>query len=324
MTKIPNEPIAHLVWLQGRRAADDVEDYYEVARPGDKSVDGSDPFPVYVALPHLAKPVDAERHERAIPDGWQLVPKQLNGEMIEQLQMYTEIGSYICANWAGAYHCMDEYHEKMLAAAPPPPAAVQEPVAVKGETTSPVSSLGGSAVALATLISERMDYNLRSNDLWSDAAKDMAKHILAKPQPFAWYFRGTFPLEANAKTAAAISFLTQDEREVEQSAAKACFESFEIIPLFVTPTPAPREDPAPEIAALRAENELLGYANVYRIDGALELGSADIDNLEDVEPWAKDFEEHVGIAEIRLLPNTEGKSGSEVRAAVAPQQGEAK
>ncbi|MBM7046086.1 hypothetical protein [Rhizobium lusitanum] len=43
------KPIAHLVWLQGRRAADDVEDYYEVARPGDKSVDGSDPFPVYAS-----------------------------------------------------------------------------------------------------------------------------------------------------------------------------------------------------------------------------------------------------------------------------------
>lgn len=41
------KPVCHLVWLQGRRAADDVEDYYEVARPGDKSVDGSDPFPVY-------------------------------------------------------------------------------------------------------------------------------------------------------------------------------------------------------------------------------------------------------------------------------------
>jgi hypothetical protein len=82
------------------------------------------------------------------------------------------------------------------------------------------------------------------------------------------------------------------------------------------PTPAPREDHAPEIAALRAENELLGYANVYRIKGALELGSTDIDNLEDVEPWAKDFEEHVGIAEIRLLPDTAGKSGPEVRAAL--------
>ncbi len=57
---MPNEPIAHLVWLQGRLAPDDVEDYYEVARPGDTSVDGSDPFPVY-----RASPSDAERHERS-------------------------------------------------------------------------------------------------------------------------------------------------------------------------------------------------------------------------------------------------------------------
>ena len=42
------KPICHLVWRQGRRAIDDVEDYYEVARPGDKSVDGSDPFPVFL------------------------------------------------------------------------------------------------------------------------------------------------------------------------------------------------------------------------------------------------------------------------------------
>lgn len=50
------QPVAHLVWLQGRRAIDDVEDYYEVARPGDKSVDGSDPFPVYAALVPPAVP----------------------------------------------------------------------------------------------------------------------------------------------------------------------------------------------------------------------------------------------------------------------------
>lgn len=41
------EPVAHLVWLQGRPAIDDVVDYYEVARSGDKSADGSEPFPVY-------------------------------------------------------------------------------------------------------------------------------------------------------------------------------------------------------------------------------------------------------------------------------------
>ncbi len=46
---LPGEPVCHLVWRQARIAADDVQDYYEVARPGDKCVDGSDPFPVYVA-----------------------------------------------------------------------------------------------------------------------------------------------------------------------------------------------------------------------------------------------------------------------------------
>lgn len=39
--------VAHLVWKQGLRAIDDLEDYYEVARDGEKSADGSEPFPVY-------------------------------------------------------------------------------------------------------------------------------------------------------------------------------------------------------------------------------------------------------------------------------------
>jgi hypothetical protein len=66
MTVSP-QPIAHLVWLQGRRAADDVEDYYEVARPGDKSVDGSDPFPVYAAPP----PPAAVQEPVAVKAAWQ-------------------------------------------------------------------------------------------------------------------------------------------------------------------------------------------------------------------------------------------------------------
>ncbi|NSZ73291.1 hypothetical protein G6L74_05980 [Agrobacterium tumefaciens] len=57
------KPVAHLVWLQGRRAADDVEDYYEVARPGDKSVDGSDPFPVYATPPALEAALSAAEPE---------------------------------------------------------------------------------------------------------------------------------------------------------------------------------------------------------------------------------------------------------------------
>lgn len=53
-----DKPITHLVWLQGRRGPDDVEDYYEVARPGDKCVDGSDPFPVYVSPEAVTKERD--------------------------------------------------------------------------------------------------------------------------------------------------------------------------------------------------------------------------------------------------------------------------
>ena len=37
--------------------------------------------------------------------------------MLSYLQMNTEIGAYVCANWAGAYSCMEEYHSKMIDAA---------------------------------------------------------------------------------------------------------------------------------------------------------------------------------------------------------------
>ncbi len=60
------KPVCFLVWKQGRRAVDDVEDYYEVARPGDKSVDGSDPFPVYM---------------RKVPEGFVIVPARPTEEM---------------------------------------------------------------------------------------------------------------------------------------------------------------------------------------------------------------------------------------------------
>lgn len=58
-----HKPVAHLVWLQGRRAPDDVEDYYEVARPGDKCVDGSPPFPVWDApVLFSAAPESGDNH----------------------------------------------------------------------------------------------------------------------------------------------------------------------------------------------------------------------------------------------------------------------
>jgi hypothetical protein len=105
---ISEKPIAHLVWLQGRLAPDDVEDYYEVARPGDTSVDGSDPFPVY-----RASPSDAERHERAVPVGWFNLPNEQHGYQ----QVSTEFN--------GASGTVPLY------AAPSIPAGGQEPVAVK-------------------------------------------------------------------------------------------------------------------------------------------------------------------------------------------------
>jgi hypothetical protein len=56
-----NKPITHLVWRQYLRAADDVEDYYEVARKGDKCVDGSEPFPVYDEAALAAKDAEIEQ-----------------------------------------------------------------------------------------------------------------------------------------------------------------------------------------------------------------------------------------------------------------------
>lgn len=72
-----------------------------------------------------ASPSDAERHERAVPDGWQLVPEELTEEMREAL-MYVrmELGSTLRDN-------AEEIYSTLLSAAPPPPAAVQEMVAVK-------------------------------------------------------------------------------------------------------------------------------------------------------------------------------------------------
>ncbi|NKJ03092.1 hypothetical protein [Rhizobium sp. SG741] len=65
----------------------------------------------------IASPSDAERHERAVPDGWQLVPKVATMEMVAA-------GS----NWSGL---PAQTWTDMIDAAPPPPVAVQDPVALK-------------------------------------------------------------------------------------------------------------------------------------------------------------------------------------------------
>ncbi len=172
---MPNEPIAHLVWLQGRRAADDVEDYYEVARPGDKSVDGSDPFPVYVSLPHLAKPADGaiggliDRYwDLAYAEGQE--GRQFDTPSGDAQRARYDLDRAIAALGAGtvaqepvawlwenpsfgkelmfkeprATIDAQGWTGRPLYAAPPPPAAVQEPGPVKVTAPSPETNVRGS------------------------------------------------------------------------------------------------------------------------------------------------------------------------------------
>ncbi|KQQ46473.1 hypothetical protein ASF69_04385 [Rhizobium sp. Leaf311] len=53
---------------------------------------------------------------RRAPDGWCLVPKELTPEIIQNLQMNTEIGAYVCENLSGAYALMDKYHLALVEA----------------------------------------------------------------------------------------------------------------------------------------------------------------------------------------------------------------
>ncbi|HIE5014115.1 TPA: hypothetical protein ACXNLO_001330 [Enterobacter cloacae] len=53
-----------------------------------------------------------------IPDGWVMVPRMLTPRMITKLQQKTEIGSYIAANWAGAYDLFQKFWDEAIAAAP--------------------------------------------------------------------------------------------------------------------------------------------------------------------------------------------------------------
>ncbi|HHT0105350.1 TPA: hypothetical protein ACTXAP_004747 [Raoultella planticola] len=52
-----------------------------------------------------------------IPDGYVMVPKTLTPKMITRLQLKSEIGGYIAANWAAAYSCFQEFWDIAIAAA---------------------------------------------------------------------------------------------------------------------------------------------------------------------------------------------------------------
>ncbi|MBD8181655.1 hypothetical protein IFU25_08060 [Pantoea agglomerans] len=60
-------PVEHLTWHQGCRAPDDCEDYTVVAAEGDKSCDGSEAFPVYMAPPVTEIKLPAEADGSNLP-----------------------------------------------------------------------------------------------------------------------------------------------------------------------------------------------------------------------------------------------------------------
>lgn len=51
-------------------------------------------------------------------DGWKLVRRMPDPPMVEAAQMKTEIGQYVCSNWAGAYDTIYELWGKMWDSAP--------------------------------------------------------------------------------------------------------------------------------------------------------------------------------------------------------------
>lgn len=63
------KPFAYLIWMQGIRGPDDVEDYYEVAQPDEKSIDGSPAFPVYDERALAAKDAEIEKLKAALELG---------------------------------------------------------------------------------------------------------------------------------------------------------------------------------------------------------------------------------------------------------------
>lgn len=106
----------------------------------DKLFDGSDahniPFPFSSKAEYDARDADLRSHAPDVsvraenaqtefdnerqdaPEGFVLVPIELSAEKMRNIQMHTEIGSYICANWTGAYDCINKLYAVMIAAAP--------------------------------------------------------------------------------------------------------------------------------------------------------------------------------------------------------------
>lgn len=84
-------------------------------RAKDVADGGVEVFPLYR---RDAMPQGSDGNSPVIQDGWVMVPRMLTPRMITKLQQNTEIGSYIAANWAGAYDLFQKFWDEAIAAAP--------------------------------------------------------------------------------------------------------------------------------------------------------------------------------------------------------------
>ena len=51
-------------------------------------------------------------------EGLVVVPREGTPEMWRAAQMNSEVGAYVCSNWAEAYDCIEQIYRVMIAAAP--------------------------------------------------------------------------------------------------------------------------------------------------------------------------------------------------------------
>ena len=109
------------------------------------------------ALPHLSKTVDAERHERGIPEGWQLVPKEPTNEMNEAGQAEAEEDERVFGS-ASPHHI----YVAMLSAAPQPAGTVAQ-APVERELTP-----------LGKAVAKRVDHELRHLRAFVEKSGDAA------------------------------------------------------------------------------------------------------------------------------------------------------
>lgn len=104
--------------------------------------------------------------------------------------------------------------------------------------------------------------------------------------------------------------MVADIKSIKDAGGLSCCPERKMLPLFAAP-PSPRSDDgsgltphSTAVSAIAQERDVgkkIGYQWVYRQkDGSLELGSADVNDADD-PPYAAEFSELVGKAEIILL-----------------------